>query len=46
MEQALDFSADGKQLLLSQQNPDFSHSLIVYDLQERTQREVLRGPYP
>lgn len=46
MEQALDFSADGKQLLLSQQNPDFSHSLIIYDLQERTNRKVLQGPYP
>ena len=46
MEQALDFSADGKQLLLTQQNQDFSHSLIIYNLEERTHLEVLQGPYP
>ncbi|QUS61491.1 hypothetical protein IQE94_05110 [Synechocystis sp. PCC 7339] len=46
IEQALDFSPNGKELLLTQQNPDFSHSLVIYDLQDRTQREILRGPYP
>ncbi|MCT0255291.1 MULTISPECIES: hypothetical protein [unclassified Synechocystis] len=46
MEQPLDFSPKGKELLLTQQNPDFSHSLIIYDLETRSQEEVLRSPYP
>lgn len=46
MEQALDFSPNGKELLLTQQNPDFSHSLVMYDLQQSSRREILRSPYP
>jgi dipeptidyl aminopeptidase/acylaminoacyl peptidase len=43
---ALDFSPKGDELLLTQQNQDSSYSLVIYDLKNRTQREILRGPYP
>jgi Tol biopolymer transport system component len=46
MGEALTFSSDGKQLLLTQQNPDYSHSLVSYDLISHTPQEIIRGPYP
>lgn len=46
MAQALDFSPQGNELLLTQQHQDLSHSLVIYDLKNRTQKEILRGPYP
>ncbi len=46
MDKALDFSPNGNELLLTQQNEDLSYSLLIYDLKNRTQREILRGAYP
>lgn len=46
MGKALDFSPRGNQLLLTRQNPDFSHSLFLLDLGDRQAREVLTSPNP
>jgi hypothetical protein len=46
MERPLGFSPDGKEVLLTQQNLDYSYSLLLYDLTNQSQRQVLRGLYP
>ncbi|MEB3227958.1 MAG: hypothetical protein VKJ27_06210 [Synechocystis sp.] len=46
MGEALTFSPAGDQLLLTQQNLDYSHSLLQYDLATQTSQEMIRGLYP
>ena len=46
MDQALAFSLNGDQILLTQQNLDYSYSLLMYDLATRSQQEIIRGLYP
>ena len=46
MDQALAFSPDGKEILLTQQNLDYSYSLLRYDLTSQSQQEIIRGLYP
>ncbi|MFN9175159.1 MAG: hypothetical protein ACK58N_11810 [Synechocystis sp.] len=46
MDQALAFAPEGDRLLLTQQNLDYSYSLLLYDLATRSQQEIVRGLYP
>ncbi|MFM1842965.1 MAG: hypothetical protein RLZZ490_1703 [Cyanobacteriota bacterium] len=46
MAEALAFSPNGDRLLVTQQNLDYSYSLLLYDLPSRTQQEIIRGLYP
>lgn len=46
MDQPLAFSPDGDRFLGTQQNIDYTYSLLLYDLTSRTQQEIFRGLYP
>jgi len=46
MDQALAFSPNGDRLLLTQQNLDYTYSLLLYDLASGSQQTILRGLYP
>ncbi|MEB3160954.1 MAG: hypothetical protein VKL20_05800, partial [Synechocystis sp.] len=46
MGEALAFSPSGDRFLVTQQNLDYSYSLLLYDLTTRTQQEIIRGLYP